>query len=396
MTVYIIFALVFWIGAAIAIFPFYREQIKKLLLFPASTHQTHLASLDALRGLAALWIAVFHTWQWTRPAFNSVSDFAPFITQGGKAVPIFVALSGLLIYRSLNKVSDLEQLREYVNRRFLRIFPVYLATVIASFIAIGPFNVKIPSIQYAISEGFMLRSLGFPLFTNPQAWSLYVEVLFYALIPIFVITTRKQPLLWAIIALAVFSLGDARDPRELSLWKYFCFGIIAAEIISRWKAPAHAASLLGIIGISLIFIDMPWQTTGHDWIAESINNHSGGFIYITGNLSLGLGVLALIVGAVQSPLFRCVFEIFPLRMLGTISYSLFMWHSFLIVANFPVTFNGRGELLAIGLMPSVPAWHMPVFVIPALISSATLSYLLIERPFLLKRLNTPKLAEIRV
>lgn len=370
MTVYIIFALVFWFGAVIAVFPFYREQIKKLLLFPASTHQSHLASLDALRGLAALWIAVFHTWQWPRPAFNSASELAPFIVEGDKAVPIFVTLSGLLIYRSLIKVSDFDQLREYVNRRFLRIFPVYLATVIVSCIAIGPFNTAIPSSQYAISEMFMLRSLGPTLFANPQAWSLYVEVLFYALIPIFVITTRKRPLLWAIIALAVFSFGVAREPRELWLWKYFCFGIIAAEIISRWKMNAHAASLMGVVGI---------------------------FFIVTGNLHwLGPGVLILIVGAVQSPLFRCVFEIFPLRMLGTISYSLFMWHSFLIVANFPVTFDGKGFLLTIGIIHSVPVWYMLVFVIPALISSATLSYLLIERPFLLKRLNAPKQAEVRV
>ena len=398
MIVYIIFALVFYIAAVVTIHPFFRERFKKLLLFPTSNHQNHLACLDTLRGLAALLVAIFHTWQWTQLAFNSARDLMPFISRGDAAVPIFVTLSGLLIYRSLKKVDSLDGIREYINRRFLRIFPVYLVTVIVSSIAIGPFNANITPMQYEISEIFMLRSLGSPNFSNPQAWSLYVEVLFYALIPLFVIMTRERSLLWASIALAVFALGDAIGPRELGLWKYFCIGIIAAEIISRWKIRPHTASILGVLGIFIVYLDL---RTGHDWIGRSINKLFGGYIQITGGhpaytLSLALGMLLLIVGTVQSPLFRRIFEIYPLRVLGTISYSLFMWHSFLIVANFPVTFGGVGNPILTGLTPSLSAWQMPFIVIPALISSATISYLLIERPFLLKRLDMPKQTIIQV
>jgi len=338
--------------------------------------------------MAALFVAIFHTWQWSNPVFNDTLSWLPFIARGDKAVPIFVTLSGLLIHRSLARVQAIDSLRTYISRRFLRLFPVYFATVVVSLVFLGPFQINLPKIQYALIETFMLRSFGFPGFINPQAWSLYVEVLFYATAPIFVVASYKRPVLWALLALAVFSLGDAVGPRELGLWKYFLFGCIASQAIARITLGQVSAAVMVVAGLAIIAYDI---SGGHDWIAKSIMRLSGGGVVIRGGhpaytLTLGLGVVMVTVGAVQSSLFCRLLEVTPLRALGSISYSLFMWHSFMIVINFPITFNGLGAPVTIApLPPAMPTWYLLAVVVPALLMVSSISYLLLERPFLLMR-----------
>jgi peptidoglycan/LPS O-acetylase OafA/YrhL len=254
-------------------------------------------------------------------------------------------------------------------------------------IFIHSFSIKVPLLQYFLAEAFMLRSLGFPFFLTPQAWSLYVEILFYAVVPLFVLMASRRPITWALVALVVFSLADVIGPPELGLWKYFCFGVIAAEIIDRVALDPIPATLLALCGTAIMVHDL---SGGADWIAHGVMKASAGTIRITGGnsaytLMLGVGVTVLLIGAVKAPTFRRVMESFPLRALGAVSYSLFMWHGLLVVANLPVSFNGRGSPIPLGAMPVLPAWYMPAIVIPGMIAFASISYVLIERPFLLMR-----------
>jgi len=197
----------------------------------------------------------------------------------------------------------------------------------------------------------------------------------------------KRPIAWALGALAVFSLCDVIGPREFSLWKYFVFGILAAELIDHHSLKPLPATALAVVGLVFVVRDIHG---GRDWIAYGIIKLSGGTLGITGGhpaytLMLGLGVTLFLVGAVRAPIFRWVMESLPLRVLGAISYSLFMWHGLLVAADLPVTFDGRGTPVSIGQIPLLPAWYMPLVVIPGLIAAAAFSYVLIERPFLLMR-----------
>jgi peptidoglycan/LPS O-acetylase OafA/YrhL len=381
--------LAFWFVLFAAFIPKVRRRLIHLFTPVPSVHQSHLACLDAFRGLAALFIAVFHTWQWTQPAVNGILRVVPLLPQGTKAVPVFVVLSGLLIYRSFQKVSDMDGFRKYLNRRFFRIFPVYAVTILASSLFVGHHGFDASFLQYLTSEIFMLRSLGFPAFSNPPAWSLYVEVMFYMLLPVFVITTRRSPLFWAVVAVVGFSMENSFASREFELWKYFFFGIICAEIISRVRINPVRASLLATFGIVWLLYDF---RTNHDLIASIMSGLSGGHIHFQARynpytISLGLAVLTLFVGVAYSPFYRRLLEVFPLRMLGAISYSLYLWHPFLIVADFPITFKGEGSPLTTGTMPAMPTWYVFVYVVPALITVSATSYLLLERPFLLRRIK---------
>jgi peptidoglycan/LPS O-acetylase OafA/YrhL len=318
-----------------------------------------------------------------------VVNYVPFLLRGAKAVPIFVVLSGLLIYRAVSRVEDINDLQRYVIRRTLRVFPVYFSTVLFVIFIMGVPKTPLPVIQYEIGEIFMLRALHFPGFVNPAAWSLYVEILFYAICPIIVATFRGRNLGWLVLGFLVFALGDAAGPRELAVWKYFVCGIIAAEIIDKFKIPEISARILAAIGSIILILDIA-ETP--DWLAAAIMFVCSNQITITGGydsehytLTLGLATILLAVGVARSSLVSSALELPPFRVLGAISYSLFLWHGFLMWADFSVRFDGRGDVKISEQIYIFDPMTYVVIVLPGLLGAAAVSYLVLERPFLIWR-----------
>ena len=74
----------------------------------------------------------------------------------------------------------------------------------------------------------------------------------------------------------------------------------------------------------------------------------------------------------------------PLRALGTISYSVYLMHPFVLLWDVGGTFTGTGRIgpLSRPLLPLDTIWPFWGLVLPAIIFWAACSYCLIERPFL--------------
>src|SRR6185369_15911702 len=102
---------------------------------PAPTTKSTLAPIDAFRGLAALWVAAYHYWQWPQPYFDDAARWLPVIRLGDKAVPVFVILSGFLIWRSVRSIRDGADLTRYMQNRFLRLYPLYAVVTLVVFVA---------------------------------------------------------------------------------------------------------------------------------------------------------------------------------------------------------------------------------------------------------------------
>ena len=371
-------AFCFYLFGLLFIFPAFRSKAYALLQMPIPSTHSYLKALDSFRGLAALWVAAFHIWQWPAPAFDEVLRYAKFIKYGNKAVPIFVILSGFFIYRSLKKAIDLEDIRRYTIRRILRIFPLYFFTVIVAFIFVR-FLIAEPFLQRFIAEIFMLRSLGYHSFITPAAWSLYIEMVFYFILPIFVIVTRKRPLFWVIFWLAIFVFADFGAPKDFLLWKYFLFGMLTCEMYNIYgsKINEFFSLLIFVFGLALLLIDFRY-----DWFNAYVAP-SGSVPGFT--VGLGIAMSLIIFSTITSKYLSRVFSLWPLHFLGVISYSVFMWHSFIIVAAFPITFDGKSAPLLLNTIPKIPALVMPLIILPALLFWSTVSFLLIERPFLERR-----------
>ena len=324
--------------------------------------------LDTARGLSALFVAAFHAWQWLRPLHDRVIAWMPVLRQGGKPVAIFCVLSGCLVYRSAQTVPSLPH---YLRRRFFRIYPLYAAAVGLS--ALGGFlGWRWKTLFLVGSDLLMLRAFGAPSFIVPPAWSLYVEELFYVLLPTWraaLVSSRRMIPVCAVGTL-VLTLLDGPGPPELALIKYFLIGIMVAHWLETPPPRGRALGAFGFGGALLVGDFMDW------WQVPRLHPEY--------TLGLGVGTALCLLGAVWHPRVNTLMSLAPLRALGTISYSVYLMHPFVLLWDVGGTFTGTGRIgpLPRPMLPLDTIWPFWGLVLPAIIFWAACSYCLIERPFL--------------
>jgi len=373
-----------------------RAWVRARLVMPTPSNQAYVAAVDTIRGAAALYVAIFHSWQWTRPTFDPTKDALPFLANGDLAVPIFVVVSAFLITRALFGVSDLEDLKAYFFRRLLRIYPLYLVVIVAMILT-GLFPVSVPNFfSRLLGEVFMLRMLGFQSFVNPVAWSLYVEAAFYITAPMLMILLGRWLLPAAAVAVVVLYATEifavVQFAREYALWRFFLFGMLAALVIVRLE---HIESdlvdyVLLVAGAVVVALEVgPRIDVVHVLVSVLTDELVGGAAPPTRHQSsfgLGVGLAAVIVGLARSRRLSEWLSPVPMRMLGCVSYSLFLWHPVLICIDAPIRFNGSGSVVLVGqLPPGISQWSLLLIFAPGFIMAAVLSFVAIERPFLLMR-----------
>jgi peptidoglycan/LPS O-acetylase OafA/YrhL len=160
--------------------------------------------------------------------------------------------------------------------------------------------------------------------------------------------------------LEVFALGMA-----LSL--LYVSGMEPGHLSARLKQRLSRAACLGaLVGLGgCVF----WSAAagritpaGGEWIFPP-----GAAWSVLGEWTLGLSFALLLAGVLLGgPKLSAIFSWAPLRFLGKISFSLYLWHV---------------PLLA--LLPAIPSYPLLVLVsLAVLLPWSTASYYLIERPFL--------------
>jgi peptidoglycan/LPS O-acetylase OafA/YrhL len=360
--------------------------------------------LDSLRGLLALWVATTHSWQWLRPVTQPLVDYLPLVARGTHAVPMFCMLSAMLIYRSLQRELSTEALRQYFVRRFLRIYPLYLLTVILTWIVAADFYSSsiddrggglLFFLSRAIADLAMTKSIGYGHIFNGPAWSLYVEVLFYFLMPVYLLMFRRQIVVASIIAYSAFVLIGYVFGDQIGLFKYFALGVLLGEWSLR--PPAFLArvpnSLLVVVGGILIAVDVSveFRQMAITWLGTMLPHPIGDVAtrlatgishLITYTGPKGVGFLMMLIAIGRSERLARPLRIAPLRFLGIISYSVFLLHGFILTAD--VAFRPLAHKINQIVVPQIEPtiWLVPVVLIPAIVFWATISFLLVERTFL--------------
>lgn len=375
---------------ACLLFPQFRRWLDCQLTMPKPTNQSKIDGLDALRGLAALFIASFHAWQWNQPFFDINSQAFPPLAEGTKAVPIFVVLSGFLIWRATRKISDQADLRRYARNRFLRVAPIYIATIFVATL-FGVISTDFSPPQRLVAELFFLPSIGFPNFANPPTWSLYPEILFYIIVPTFAASfpSRKHPQ-WIVPALAflILSITDYETPRQFCLAKYFAMGILVSEIHDIWPKRfsyflATLSFILGCYLLTMELLNINWSKFMVDMLSPLILFYHREPSHTAG---LAIAVALITLGICNNKCINNFFSFRPFRWLGVISFGVFMWHSFVLLSDFPLKFSAIGTVkLSASIVGSAPWWTLPGILIPAFLFVGIASFILIERPFLLRK-----------
>jgi peptidoglycan/LPS O-acetylase OafA/YrhL len=390
-----------------------------------------LIGMNGLRGVAALCILTTHVWDYGTPNGGpgriNVSFLHPAFAVLGLAVTLFFTLSGFLLYRrfaaGIIGGSGRPSVREYGRARILRIIPAYWVILSIVGLIFGAVLVPTPNSgralgslvehPHALIANYVFAQNYAPA-TNitgiGSAWTLLNEAVFYVALPVLALpliylATRARlqrtriglafaaPLVLLIGGLTCKAFGqivlhldpqggwdpDWRSVFERS-WFYqadlFAAGMSAAalsvlvqhgmlRVSSRMRTLALAAS-------AGIFLVIP--------VLGRHGMYPGVLVNTTVSISFGLLLLALATTGTRSRL-AGVLQWRPLASVGLISYSLFLWHEPVVrwLSAHGVTQYGRfGLALNILLVASIS-----VFL-------ATITYLLVERPFMAMRRRAPR------
>lgn len=139
--------------------------------------------LDALRGIAALSVVIFHltaNYRSDSPnnlAFDSTFDFK----HGHYGVELFFIISGFVIFMTTEKVKNLQ---DFAFRRFFRLYPIYWVCLSLTFTITTWYNLSgrvVGFVDYMANFTMIHRILGCKS-VDGVYWSLFIELCFYGLI----------------------------------------------------------------------------------------------------------------------------------------------------------------------------------------------------------------------
>jgi peptidoglycan/LPS O-acetylase OafA/YrhL len=156
-------------------------------------------SLDLLRGICALGIAVYHYMAWAKGyKLQSLGTFG---------VYTFFVISALVMMMSYagdfrNEIT-VSALKDFFRNRAARILPLLaLISILAAVRYRGDEGMTLTKVVLTASGLFALHMPGFLSMTT-GAWSLGIELLFYALFPVICILAANARITSLLIALAI-------------------------------------------------------------------------------------------------------------------------------------------------------------------------------------------------
>ena len=385
----------------------------------------HLPVLDGLRGLAILLVLLDHVTLYT----PWPSGWPPLLTQiglfGWAGVQLFFILSGFLIFLpyagALVRQRPWPDPLAFYRRRARRILPVYFAFLIAIGVPLAlAGHLHVARLPATIETALLLHNMDTTAADlvsrlNAPLWTLAIEWQFYLILPWLARGIARlgggggPARLWRPLALVVvfgvgtralaglvhYAGGQAQPqdaPGALGLLVRLLFGVQGryleefalgmglalvyvaviepGRIAVQWRRRVVGICLLAAgAGLPLCHL---WARAaglydlgGANWPRQSV---AGWTWALAGQWAVAACFCLLTAAALlaRGTLARAL-TVAPLRWLGTISYSVYIWHLWVF------------RLVA-------PGWLL----LPAVILLGAASYYVIERPFLAARRNVTR------
>ena len=360
--------------------------------------------IESLRAIAALSVLLHHTGGWSK--VNLFTWYGAFTSKLHLGVTLFFLISGFLLYRP-HAVQMLggraaSPAGDYALRRAFRILPAYWValTVLSLWPGLRGVFTKDWWVYYGLLQSYRPE---WSLQGIAVAWSLSVEIAFYALLPLVAVVLsragrrlglrgRLRLQLLAFAALAVGGLLFRAAIHDARAWGLtlpanslgFLVGMSTAVVSawserreSEWRATrwitAHsgwcwvlAAVLFSAISLSPAFprpfSDVPQST--FSYTAESLIGTAIAFLVM----------LPAVFGEHAGGLPRRVLRSRILSWIGKISYGVFLWHGSLLGVLRPLYLRG--------LTPGPTFLLSMLLIVPSALALGWLSWRWIERPAL--------------
>jgi len=338
--------------------------------------------IDGLRAIAVSLVVVFHTFPSALPG-------------GFVGVDVFFVVSGFLITGIIFSQLDrgLFSIAQFYDRRARRILPmlitVTLASAVAGYILLYPgdyraFGSSAVAALLAWSNIFFLHHTGYfdiPSQTMPllHTWSLGVEEQFYLVWPALLLggsklfgTSRR---IWSIIFLIVILLSftiavmlTSRDPKAgfylpyTRAWELALGAILVTISPAAAVLPRQIGRLLPMIGVASIAL------------AAATFSSDAPFPSFSALLPTIGAALVIYPRDVYA---QAVLGAAPLRILGLMSYSLYLWH-WPLIAFWRVYNHGLAA-----------TWQASLMIISVAVALSAVSWRLIELPARRAMASTP-------
>lgn len=139
-----------------------------------------IAELDGLRGLAALAVVMFHFTGIYHRDIGHSGDYVLTGRFGDYGVKVFFVISGFVILMTLART---RHPFDFIVSRFSRLYPVYWAAVILSFVTVKVCGLPVYEVgsRDALFNLTMLQGFTQVPAVDPVYWTLAVELAFYAM-----------------------------------------------------------------------------------------------------------------------------------------------------------------------------------------------------------------------
>ncbi|KWE84573.1 acyltransferase family protein [Burkholderia territorii] len=346
---------------------FYRREVHAEL----AVKRFH--SIDGLRGLLAIAVMYHHavisyfyyaTGRWDVPP----SRLATLYGQGG--VAMFFMVTALLFWSRALATSGSLDLRQFFRSRVRRIVPMYVASagaLVVTALALTHFRLDHSPMQ-VVKEASAWLLFTFPGtpdinglpntgLINSVYWTLVYEWKFYLLFPLMALFASRRLAWLLLIVSAVLIEWYSSNGIE---W-YFVGGALAATLLARY--PQLAKPLRGVFGavlvLALLAAILCSVSTAYDPVAALLFS-AVFFIIASGNTLFGLLTWR------------------PIRLLGMISYSIYLSHNFVLYLTFRLV-NHFKDVATL----TVPVfWLVTGAAAVLVVLLAALTYRYIEFPFL--------------
>ncbi|MCB0279517.1 MAG: acyltransferase [Calditrichaeota bacterium] len=305
--------------------------------------KTRIKKLDGLRGIFSLMVVLYH-YNSEYDAFNITTNF--FVSWSNLFVDFFFVLSGLVI--SLNyydKIIDLAAFKEYLIKRFIRLYPLLLFTVLTFFVfkIVGNYFFN-RMLQEGVTKfsNLILSTFDPLLFTNSTpllgsgsgmntpTWSISSEMISYIVFGIIAVSSRNRTLLSIVLfILCIFFLvntnqfiyvGDYGFIRGLA---GFISGFFVYIFSKKNLKLNNGVELLLPIGLVLLFYTIEQNTTYRQ-------------LYLIATIPSFFSLILLVLLKTNGLLSKLLMSKIC-QFLGKISYSIYLTH-FLILKIMPLFF----------------------------------------------------------
>lgn len=373
---------------------------------PAPTSAGRLDFVDGMRGIACLYVILYHVFLlWPVSSHVSGGSILPIqlltrvAAYGHVGVDIFLALSGFCLFYPLcrraisgPKTVPSLHLGLYARRRARRILPAYFVTLaMFSLLPLWPvWNSDVspvPSLVELVTHALMVHNL-FPstiLRIDGPLWSLGLEVQLYVVFPLLVILFRRLgPLFFSIAmfcACAAFRvwaweyLGGRSAPLDAQFTLMaslparvfeFAAGMVAAYVLTRSRSKAaEIGSRWALIPLIVLSLALGYATDKEFGEQSPIPALAWGIVGYGLVVAAGSGAFSVVQRFLSWA---------PLVRLGLASYSVYLLHE-------PILRFTGAEVARLG-MP--PIWALCLFLLgigPCILIFGAGFFFIFERPF---------------